>query len=49
MMIKDSPFTVNVAGVVGDASKCTASGPGLAVNGLEATQPTFFEVFTESK
>ncbi|XP_075250469.1 filamin-A-like isoform X3 [Convolutriloba macropyga] len=47
MQIKDSPFTVNVAGVVGDASKCRAAGPGLAVNGLQASVPTFFEVFTE--
>ena len=49
MGIKDSPFPVNVAGVMGDASKCRAVGPGLAVNGLQAQQPTHFDIFTDGK
>ena len=45
--IPKSPFTVGVEGRVGDASKCTASGPGLEKSGNMVGKTTYFEVFTK--
>ena len=47
--IPKSPFSVNVEGKVGDASKCTASGPGLEKSGNMVGKTTYFEVFTKGK
>ncbi|XP_013390089.1 filamin-A-like, partial [Lingula anatina] len=45
--IPKSPFEVSVEGAAGDASKCSAAGPGLEKTGVMATRKTFFEVFTK--
>ncbi|KAL0108257.1 hypothetical protein PUN28_015064 [Cardiocondyla obscurior] len=45
--IPKSPYTVNVEGHAGDASKVTASGPGLQSEGVVVNRPTFFDVFTK--
>ncbi|KAK3102524.1 hypothetical protein FSP39_011943 [Pinctada imbricata] len=46
--INKSPFKVKVEGQAGDASKVTASGPGLEKTGVVATKRTYFEVFTKN-
>ncbi|XP_015782662.1 filamin-A isoform X2 [Tetranychus urticae] len=45
--VPKSPFSVNVEGVAGDASKVTASGPGLQPTGVQVGKPTYFDVFTK--
>ena len=47
--IPKSPFTVGVKGYAGDASKVTASGPGLEKTGVKTKTRTHFQVFTKSK
>lgn len=47
--ISKSPFIVSVEGAAGDATKVTASGPGLEKTGVVATKKTWFEVFTKGK
>ncbi|XP_022101220.1 filamin-C-like isoform X6 [Acanthaster planci] len=44
--IQKSPFTVEIGDMKGDASKCSAKGPGLEPTGLIVNQPTNFEIFT---
>ncbi|XP_077979659.1 filamin-A-like [Glandiceps talaboti] len=44
--IPKSPFAVSVTDVPGDATKCSAKGPGLQPTGLIVTQTTHFEVFS---
>ncbi|XP_050451198.1 filamin-A isoform X4 [Cataglyphis hispanica] len=45
--IPKSPYIVNVEGHAGDASKVTASGPGLQPEGVVVNRPTFFDIFTK--
>ncbi|XP_015175447.1 PREDICTED: filamin-A isoform X3 [Polistes dominula] len=45
--IPKSPYTVNVEGHAGDASKVTASGPGLQRDGVVLNRPTYFDIFTK--
>ncbi|XP_029167598.1 filamin-A isoform X3 [Nylanderia fulva] len=45
--IPKSPYVVNVEGHAGDASKVTASGPGLQPEGIVVHRPTFFDIFTK--
>ncbi|XP_076469743.1 LOW QUALITY PROTEIN: filamin-A-like [Babylonia areolata] len=45
--VPKSPFTVNVEGAAGDASKVTAKGPGIEKTGVVATKKTYFEVYTK--
>ena len=45
--IPKSPFDVKVEGFAGDASKVTASGPGLEPDGVVVNRPTYFDVFTK--
>ncbi|XP_035708450.1 filamin-A isoform X3 [Folsomia candida] len=45
--IPKSPFSVLVEGHAGDASKVTASGPGLEPEGVVVGRPTYFDVFTK--
>ena len=47
--INRSPFKVLVEGAAGDASKVTASGPGLEKTGVVVSKKTYFEVFTKGK
>lgn len=47
--IPKSPYTVTVEGRVGDASKCSASGPGLEKSGNMVGKTTYFEVFTKGE
>ncbi|KAL3851735.1 hypothetical protein ACJMK2_015452 [Sinanodonta woodiana] len=47
--ISKSPFTVTVEGAMGDATKVTASGPGLEKNGVVVGKKTHFEVFTKGQ
>lgn len=42
--VPKSPFTVNVEGVAGDASKVSASGPGLQPDGVSVKRPTYFDI-----
>ncbi|TGZ55160.1 hypothetical protein CRM22_010478 [Opisthorchis felineus] len=44
--ILNSPFKVMVEGAAGDASKATASGPGIEPQGNQAGRRTFFNIFT---
>ncbi|XP_064905473.1 LOW QUALITY PROTEIN: filamin-C [Columba livia] len=44
--IDKSPFGVNVAMALGDASKVTARGPGLEPVGNVANKPTYFDIYT---
>nr|XP_033814124.1 filamin-C isoform X2 [Geotrypetes seraphini] len=44
--IDKSPFKVNVAMALGDASKVTARGPGLEPVGNVANKPTYFDIYT---
>lgn len=45
--IPKSPFEVKVEGHAGDASKVTASGPGLEPEGVVVNRPTYFDIFTK--
>ncbi|XP_008336134.1 filamin-C-like, partial [Cynoglossus semilaevis] len=44
--IDKSPYTVNVAKAMGDASKVHARGPGLERTGNVANKPTYFDIYT---
>ncbi|XP_038047791.1 filamin-A-like isoform X8 [Patiria miniata] len=44
--IQKSPFSVEIGDMKGDASKCSAKGPGLEATGLIVNQSTHFEIFT---
>ncbi|XP_030622681.1 filamin-C-like isoform X2 [Chanos chanos] len=44
--IDKSPFMVNVAKALGDASKVQARGPGLDPVGNVANRPTYFDIYT---
>uniref|UniRef100_A0A7N5ZQ32 Calponin-homology (CH) domain-containing protein n=1 Tax=Anabas testudineus TaxID=64144 RepID=A0A7N5ZQ32_ANATE len=44
--IDKSPYTVNVAKDMGDASKVHARGPGLEPTGNVANKPTYFDIYT---
>nr|CAH8850742.1 unnamed protein product [Trichobilharzia regenti] len=44
--ILNSPFKVLVEGAQGDASKATASGPGIEPTGNQVGRRTFFNIFT---
>ncbi|CAH8555281.1 unnamed protein product [Heterobilharzia americana] len=44
--ILNSPFKVMVEGAQGDASKATASGPGIEPQGNQVGRRTFFNIFT---
>ncbi|XP_033643960.1 filamin-A-like isoform X2 [Asterias rubens] len=44
--IQKSPYTVEIGDMKGNASKCSAKGPGLEATGLIVNKPTYFEVFT---
>ncbi|XP_021363284.1 filamin-A-like isoform X15 [Mizuhopecten yessoensis] len=46
--IPKSPFCVKVEGAAGDASKVTATGPGIQKTGVVAGKRTHFEVFTKN-
>ncbi|XP_069142482.1 filamin-A-like isoform X9 [Argopecten irradians] len=46
--IPKSPFCVKVEGAAGDASKVTATGPGIQKTGVVAGKRTYFEVFTKN-
>ncbi|XP_072402901.1 filamin-A isoform X4 [Diabrotica undecimpunctata] len=43
-----SPYHVKVEGFAGDASKVTASGPGLQHDGVHLNRPTYFDIFTKN-
>ena len=45
--IPKSPFEVKVEGMAGDASKVTASGPGIEPESVTVNRPTYFDVFTK--
>ncbi|XP_053377764.1 filamin-A-like isoform X5 [Mercenaria mercenaria] len=45
--IHKSPWKVLVEGAAGDASKVTASGPGLEKSGVVVSKKTHFQVFTK--
>lgn len=45
--IPKSPFSVNVEGMAGDASKVTASGPGLQSDGNSVNKQTYFDISTK--
>nr|CAD7264189.1 unnamed protein product [Timema shepardi] len=45
--IPKSPYTVLVEGHAGDASKVTASGPGLQPEGVMINRPTYFDISTK--
>lgn len=47
--IPKSPFNVLVEGHAGDASKVTASGPGLEPEGVVIGRPTYFDIFTKGR
>ena len=47
--IPKSPYLVQVEGVAGDASKVTATGPGLERSGVVANRKTYFDVHTKSE
>lgn len=47
--ILNSPFKVMVEGAQGDASKASASGPGIEPQGNQAGRRTFFNIFTAGK
>lgn len=47
--IPKSPYSVMVEGHAGDASKVTASGPGLEPEGVVVGRPTYFDIFTKGK
>lgn len=45
--IPKSPYDVRVEGSAGDASKVTASGPGLLPDGVCVNKSTYFEIHTK--
>ncbi|CAG7722272.1 unnamed protein product [Allacma fusca] len=45
--IPKSPYKVMVEGHAGDASKVTASGPGVEPDGVVVGRPTYFDIFTK--
>lgn len=45
--IPKSPYNVSVEGTAGDASKVTASGPGLQPDGVMVNRNTYFDIFTK--
>ena len=45
--IPNSPYNVNVEGFAGDASKVSASGPGLEAEGVIINRPTYFDIFAK--
>jgi filamin len=45
--VPKSPFSVMVDEIAGDASKVTASGPGLQPEGVQIKKPTEFNIFTK--
>lgn len=45
--IPKSPYSVLVEGHAGDASKVTASGPGLEPEGVVVGRPTCFDILTK--
>jgi len=45
--VPKSPFLVNVSGEAGDATKVTASGPGLQKDGVSVGKPTHFDICTK--
>lgn len=45
--IPKSPYSVSVEGHAGDASKVTASGPGLQPDGISIGRSTFFDINTK--
>ena len=45
--VPKSPFEVKVEGMAGDASKVTASGPGIEADSVTVNRPTYFDVFTK--
>lgn len=45
--IPKSPYAVLVEGHAGDASRVTASGPGLQPDGVMVNRPTHFDIFTK--
>ena len=47
--IPKSPYKVLVEGHAGDASKVTASGPGVEPEGVVVGRPTYFDIFTKGK
>ena len=46
--IPKSPYKVNVEGFAGDASKVTASGPGLEPEGVVVNKPTYFHIYAQN-
>ena len=38
---------MTVEGAAGDASKCSAAGPGIERTGVQVNKKTYFEVFTK--
>ena len=46
--IPKSPYKVNVDGFAGDASKVTASGPGLEPEGVIIQKPTHFHIYAQN-
>lgn len=47
--IPKSPYNVGVEGFPGDASKVTATGPGIERTGVVANRKTYFEVHTKGQ
>uniref|UniRef100_A0A336KFR7 CSON010271 protein n=1 Tax=Culicoides sonorensis TaxID=179676 RepID=A0A336KFR7_CULSO len=45
--IPKSPYTVNVEGHAGEASKVVANGPGLQPEGVCVNRPTYFDITTK--
>lgn len=45
--IPKSPYEVKIEGHAGDASKVTASGPGLQPDGICVGRSTFFDLSTK--
>lgn len=45
--IPKSPYVVLVEGTAGDATKVTASGPGLQPEGVMVNRSTYFDIFTK--
>ncbi|CRL07144.1 CLUMA_CG020139, isoform A [Clunio marinus] len=45
--VPKSPYNVMVEGVAGDASKVSASGPGLLPDGVIVKRPTYFDIHTK--
>ena len=46
--IPKSPYMVGVSAAAGDASKCSARGPGIEKTGVTVNKKTYFEVITKS-